>query len=404
MQREFYAEATVLLDRFEQGGMLSGEADTMRRAAAFLALFARPLWRMTGADIPRYFKDGCYYLAGEMGVLRYPTADLPEVARCCQQGEFHHANKRRLIEDALELWQAAGDELAAPISLLLKRLLEHKGQRCSTRLSYWRDAWSNTREKFEHATRVLMRGVAATAAGDLTSAERFFNHAAQLDPHSSAPLVNLVYLCHLNGRDAQAEALTADVLNKFPRDGPTLVALGRLALQKNDTVKADRFLCMALDFLEPPTEALIWLGEVKLAEGLYLESQHYYDYAKQLDEALPEPKFGLARIYMETQRYNLAIENLDSIIDKGPDAARDLAWYMLYRAYRQKNEDVRAFDCLDKIAPQFFKEPDLLDDIAVHLEGEKRYTQAREFAERAMILRAGRNPRIDDSDTFSGAL
>jgi tetratricopeptide (TPR) repeat protein len=107
---------------------------------------------------------------------------------------------------------------------------------------------------------------------------------------------------------------------------------------------------------------------------------------------------------METQRYNLAIENLNSIVEKGPDAARDLAWYMLYRAYRQKNEDGRAFDCLDKIAPHFFKEPDLLDDIAVHLEGEKRYTQAREFAERAMILRAGRRPHIDDSDAFTGAV
>ena len=404
MQRELYSEAAVLLDRFEQGGMLSGEAGTIRRAAAFLALFARPLLRMTGADIPRYFKDGCYYLAGEMGVLRYPTAELPEVARCCQHGEFYHSSKRRLIEDALELWQTAGDELAAPISLLLKRLLEHKGQRCSTRLSYWRDAWSNTREKFEQAARVLMRGVAATAAGDLTAAERFFTHAAQLDPQSSAPLVNRVYLCHLSGHDAQAETLTAEILQRFPHDGPTLVALGRLALQKNDTVKADRFLCMALKFLEPPTEALIWLGEVKLAEGQYSDSQQYYDYARQLDEALPEPKFGLARIYMETQRYNLAIENLDSIVEKGPEAVRDLAWYMLYRAYRQKNEDVRAFECLDKIAPHFFKEPDLLDDIAVHLEGEKRYTQAREFAERAMILRAGRKTRIDDSDALSGAV
>ena len=403
LQRECYSEAASLLKRLGNGGMLSGETDTIQRAAAFLTLFSRPLWRMTGSDIPQYFREGCYYLAGEMGVLRFPTAELPEVARSCQHGEFYHASKRRLIEDALDLWSVAGDEIAAPISLLLKRLLEHKGQRCSARLSYWRDAWGNTRGTFEQSTRVLMRGVAATASGDLASAEKHFTHAAQLDPHSSVPLVNLVHIFRLGGRDAQAETLLTEILHRFPRDGQTLVALGRLALQKNDTVSAHKYLIMALDYLEPATEALIWLGEVKLAEGLYLESQHYYDYAKQLDDQLPEPKFGLARIYMETQRYDLAIENLNSIVERGPDAARDLALYMLYRAYRQKNDDARAFDFLDKISAQFFKEPDLLDDIAVHLEGEKRYSKAREFAERAMLLRAGRKQSTDDGESMSGA-
>ena len=43
LQRENYAEAAALLSRLEQGGMLSDEADTIRRAAHFLALFACPL-------------------------------------------------------------------------------------------------------------------------------------------------------------------------------------------------------------------------------------------------------------------------------------------------------------------------------------------------------------------------
>jgi tetratricopeptide (TPR) repeat protein len=401
MQREAYAEAAALLSRLEEGGMLSPEADTVRRASAFLSLFARPLWRMTGADIPRYFKDGCYYLAGEMGVLRFPTAELPEVARCCQHGEYYHARKRRLVEDSLDLWQATGDEVAGPLGLLMKRLLEHKGQRCSMRLNFWREAWNACRDRFEETTKILMRGVAATSGGDLKLAERLFARAAQLDPHSSVPLVNQVQIYNASNRESQAEVLANEIVRRFPKDGSMLVALGRLALQKNDTARAEKFLINALDHLEPPTEALIWLGEVKLAEGLYLESQHYYDYAKQLDDQLPEPKFGLARIYMETQRFDLAIENLNSIVVQGPDAARDLAHYMLYRAYRQKNEDVRAFECLDKIPAHFFKEPDLLDDIAIHLEGEKRYNKAREFAERAMILRAGIRPDSEDSDAMT---
>ena len=398
VQREYYSEAATLLRRLEDGGMLSPESDTLRRAASFLALFARPLWRMTGADIPRYFKDGCYYLASEMGVLRYPTAELPEVGRCCAQAEFHHNAKRRLIEDALELWQSTGDELAGPLGLLLKRLLEYKGPRCSTRLSYWLEAWNSVKANFEQPTLLLMRGIAATASSKLERAAKLFAQVAALEPLSSVPLVNQVHLLHLSGRTERAAELCAELVRRFPKDGSMLVALGRLALQKNDPQRAEELLRKATEYLDPPTEALIWLGEVKLHEGHYSESQHYYDYAKQLDENLPEPKFGLARVYMETQRYDLAIDNLNSIANHTPGAARDLAHYMLYRAYRQKNEDARAFECLDKIPQQFFKEPDLLDDIAVHLEGEKHYTKAREFAERAMILRAESRPDHDDGD------
>jgi hypothetical protein len=74
---------------------------------------------------------------------------------------------------------------------------------------------------------------------------------------------------------------------------------------------------------------------------------------------------------------------------------------MLYRAYRQKGNDATAFEYLDKIPTQFFKEPDLLEEIAIHLEGEKRYSKAREFAERAMILRASRNGKSDDNDAIN---
>jgi hypothetical protein len=401
LERENYAEAAAMLNRLEEGGMLSEEADTIRRAAGFLALFARPLWRMTGADIPKYFDQGCYYLAGEMGVLRYPTAELPEVARCCHRAEHFHSNKRRLIQDALELWETVGDDAAAPLALLLKRLLEHKSSRCSNRFSYWRDAWVNSVKDFERITLMLMKGVAATASGNLTMAEKHFIEAAKADPNSSTPLVDLVHVFYLAGERAKAVALEEDIVKRFGKDGPTLVALGRLALQRNEPSKSEKLLNQALDHLDPPTEALIWLGEVKLAEGLYLESQHYFDYAKQLDSQLPEPKFGLARIYMETQRFELAIENLNSICQHGPEAARELAHYMLYRAYRQKGNDATAFEYLDKIPTQFFKEPDLLEEIAIHLEGEKRYSKAREFAERAMILRASRNGKSDDNDAIN---
>ena len=81
---------------------------------------------------------------------------------------------------------------------------------------------------------------------------------------------------------------------------------------------------------------------------------------------------------METQRCELALENLTSICQQGPEAARELAHYMLYRTYRQKGNDAQAFEYLDKIPAQFFKEPDLLEEIAIHLETARSAIRARE--------------------------
>ena len=86
MQRGAYAEAARLLESHAQDGMLSYETDTLRRAARFLALFAAPSWHITSSDIPRYFAEGMYHQWGEMGVFRYPTADLTEVVTCCKRG------------------------------------------------------------------------------------------------------------------------------------------------------------------------------------------------------------------------------------------------------------------------------------------------------------------------------
>jgi hypothetical protein len=63
-------------------------------------------------------------------------------------------------------------------------------------------------------------------------------------------------------------------------------------------------------------------------------------------------------------------------------------------------EDRRAFESLDKVPRKFFKEPDMLDDIAGHLESGHQYAKAREFAERAMILRASGSNHQDDADAL----
>jgi len=400
LERELFVEAAKLLSALSRDGLLSSEADTVRRAAGFLALL--PLWRMTSNDIPRYFSEGHYYMAPEMGVLRFPMAELPEVVSCCQRGKILRQSKRALIEDSLALWSQFGAQLAGPLALLLKRLLEHKGRQCPARASYWREQWAERQETFDRSLGMLMDGIAACSAGRLEESLRLFREVARLEPASSVAFVNQVYVLLVMKRNDEARKLCTDICARFPQDGHALISLGRfMGAHLEDYAEAERLFKHALALTEDQTEALICLGEIKFIQGLYMDAQDYFSYAKQLDPELPGPKLELARVYMETRRFDLAIDNLESVVKEGSPEARDLAYYLMYRTYREMGKDRRAFECLDKVPPKFFKEPDILDDIAGHLESEHEYAKAREFSERAMLLRANGTDDIDDSDALS---
>jgi len=108
---------------------------------------------------------------------------------------------------------------------------------------------------------------------------------------------------------------------------------------------------------------------------------------------------GLGRVHLETRRPDLAVQHLLSASQEGQGELQNQADYLLYRSFRDLNADRRAIEYLERIPPQFFREPDELDDIAFHLETEKHYGKARMYAERAMILRArgkGRDGKGDE--------
>jgi len=402
LQRGAYDEAAQLLTELSEDGVLSAEADALRRAACFLSWLSRSQWPMTSSDIPLYFTEGYYYLAGETGVLRFPTASLPEVVECCRRGKLLRDSKKRLIEDALALWETFDAGLAPQLAVLLKRLLEDKGRGCPARLQYWRRKWARYEPAFERSSALLMEAIVATADGRLAEAARMFEDVARLGPESSSPLVNLVQVQLLAGNHGEARALAAAIERHFPKDDHALMALGRLlAAHLGDRAEAERLYLKALETLDPPTEALIRLGEVKLEQGSYMEAQAYFDHARQIDPRLPDPKLGLARTYMETRNHKRAIEHLRAVAETGPDESRDLAHFLLYQVHRELGQDRQAFEYLDKVPPRFFKEPDILDDIAGHLESTHRYAKAQEFSERAMLLRAGGSGRADDSGALA---
>lgn len=386
MQRGAFAETAKLLERFAQDGMLSYETDTLRRAARFLALFGGSSLHITSADIPRYFAEGMYYQWGEMGVFRYPTADLSEVIACCRRGKVYREAKRRLIEDALDVWERMGDDIAEPMSLLLRRLLEERGRHTTS--GEWRLKWEMRKISFERNVESLMNGVVCVSKEDWVGALRCFREAAAFDSSSSVPLVNTVCVLLKCGRKADAHRLIERIETQFPKDGQALIAIGRqLVIHAEDAPEAERLFLKALGLVTPATEAYSCLGEIKMLAGDFETSQAYFERARQLDPAQPGPKLGLARVLAETKRFEDAIEILKEVARDGPGEARDIAYYMLYRTHREAGEDSASVKYLEMIPARFFNDPDTIDDIAVHLESEKMYAKAREFAERAMLLR-----------------
>ncbi len=389
IQREYYREAQQMLGRLRTDGLLSDETETLRRLASFFAMAARPQWRLSGEDMERFFRDLFYHGSLEMGVLRFPTAELQGVVKGCQRGKDFREAKISFIEDTLSVWERFGDELGGPLSVLMKRLLNHKGRQCPARLNYWRKQWQKCRKKFEAPIGKIMEGVALVGTGDLDAADACFMEAMELDSSLSTPLVNIVFIRLAQNREVEARHCAQDVLRRFPKDAGALVALGRMfATKLEDTEMAEDLFQRAREIDRAGIEPLICLGEVKLMEGKYNESQAYFDLAKELDSTSPEAKLGLSRMYMETKRYKLAIANLQSVSKDGKGDARHFAHYLLYRAYRDMGDHRCAIEFLDKVPTPFFREPDLLDDIAFHLETEKEYAKARTFSERAMVLRA----------------
>jgi tetratricopeptide (TPR) repeat protein len=401
LQRGAFQEAANLLERLARDGLLSRETETLRRAARFLALFSQPQFQMNNADIPRYFAEGLYHQWHEIGVFRFPTAEVPEVVACCKRGKIYRDAKRSLIEDALDAWDRLGEDAAEPLAMLLRRLLDERGRHPPTRPDLWRAKWNARKHTFERDVALLMDGIVATSRQRWAAALQAFDAAAALDTASSLPLVNKVSVLLKSGRKQEARRLIEHIQIIHPKDGQALIAMGRmLAIHLEDTVESEKLFEKALDLVQPQTEVLNYLGEVKMLAGNYEDSEFYFQQARELDPAQPGPKLGLARALMELRRFTDAISVLKEVVRDGPSDARDLANFMLYRTHREAGEDRVSLKYLDLVPTRFFNDPDTIDDIAVHLESEKMYAKAREFAERAMLLRTTGRGRNDDSDAL----
>ena len=384
-----FADAMNLLERLGRDGLLARPSETLRRCATMLSYLKRAGGHPTLEELPSFFYD-LHMVCENLSFLRFPLVvfEQSEIVTWCRRSRELREAKVEFVDAVFLLWEHFGDDLSPWMAYLLNRILNVKRRRLPLRINFWRKEWKARRENFEVYVEHLMDGVAAASDRKFARAERAFDQAARLEPLNCTPLVNMVYLRIVSGRETQARELAGEIVHRFPNDPAAFLALGKLfAALLDDCSEAQRLYVRARELNPDATEPLIMLGELKLLEGQYSESQRFFDLTLQMDPNALDAKLGLARLYLETRRFDRAIENLLAMAREGRGEYNNLAHYHLYRTYREMNDAGHAVEFLDKVPHTFFKEPDELDDIACHLESEKLFAKARIYSERAMLLR-----------------
>lgn len=110
--------------------------------------------------------------------------------------------------------------------------------------------------------------------------------------------------------------------------------------RRGDLAKASTFFTAAIQLHPDDVAALVWLGEVALAQGRPGEAEPQFARALSLEPSSLSARFGLGRAALARQDYRRAVAYLEEVLTRDPDAAG--AHYPLGMAYRGLGDSKRA--------------------------------------------------------------
>ncbi len=140
-------------------------------------------------------------------------------------------------------------------------------------------------------------------------------------------------------RDA-AEPCLLDAQTLAPDDARWPYYLGHLNRQNGDLEKARPFFERALQLKPDDIATLVWLGNLHLDRGRPDEAEQKFAKALSLQANSVSARFGLGRAALAKQEFGRAVENLEAVLTKDPEAAG--AHYPLAMAYRGLGETRKA--------------------------------------------------------------
>jgi tetratricopeptide (TPR) repeat protein len=136
---------------------------------------------------------------------------------------------------------------------------------------------------------LLVRGIAALAAGQHAAARDALELAAAADPlRSSRPLATLAVLAEVTGNEEEAMRYADEALERDPTDAFALFQRGRLLGRADDYEGARSSLLAALAEELDFEDALVALGDVAFRLGRFEDAERYLERAVRIDAARPE--------------------------------------------------------------------------------------------------------------------
>jgi len=138
-------------------------------------------------------------------------------------------------------------------------------------------------------------------AGKFPDAEKEYNIAQRLEPHSSDPLVNLGSLYIQIAEQAQTK-----------HDTPTFGA----ALDE-----AVRALKLAIQINPGSAKAYYFLGTTYYTGGQFMNAEEHLVHALQLEKGMGTAELVLANVYIKQQKWAQALGYLDAYLRENPKAA-----------------------------------------------------------------------------------
>ena len=138
-------------------------------------------------------------------------------------------------------------------------------------------------------------------AGRFQDAEKEYNIAQRLEPHSAEPLVNLGSLYIQIAEQAQAK-----------RDTPTFGA----ALDE-----AVRALNLAIQIDSGSAKAYYFLGTTYYTGGQFVKAENHLIHALQIEKGMGTAELVLANVYIKQQKWAQALDYLDAYLRDNPKAS-----------------------------------------------------------------------------------
>jgi Flp pilus assembly protein TadD len=138
-------------------------------------------------------------------------------------------------------------------------------------------------------------------AGRFQDAEKEYNTAQRLEPHSAEPLVNLGSLYIQIAEQAQAK-----------RDTSTFGA----ALDE-----AVRALNLAIQADPGSAKAYYFMGTTYYTGGQFMKAEDHLIHALQLEKGMGTAELVLANVYIKQQKWAQALDYLDAYLRENPKAA-----------------------------------------------------------------------------------